>query len=99
MLGFCAIVTERPKEFELNDPLPRNNQIALLATIRVPLRRCVTIVRRSRAFPKVLERSVYGVCFCKRADARSVGSGSRGSLRARFIHSLEGICEVADDIT
>jgi hypothetical protein len=28
----------------------------------------------------------------------SIGSGSRGSLRARLIYCLEGICEVADDI-
>src|SRR5215216_3972853 len=98
MLGFCTIVTEGSKEFELNGPLPRNNQIALLATIRVPLRRCVTIVRRSRAFPKVLERSVYGVCFCKRADAKSVGSHSGSTLRVRVVYGLESICEVADDV-
>src|SRR3712207_6421546 len=96
MLGYCAIVTEGPKELELNGPLSRNDEIALLATTRIALGRCATIVRRSRALFEVLKRSVYGVCLCEGADARSISPRPRGSLRARFVHCLESICEVAD---
>jgi hypothetical protein len=48
---------------------------------------------------ELVKRSVYGVCFCKRANARSISSRSRGPLRVCSIHCLESICEVADDIT
>src|SRR5215218_8362299 len=99
MLGLCTIVIEGSKEFELNCPLPRNNQIALLPTTWVALWRSINIVGRSRAPLKVLKRSVHSICFNERADARSIGSGSRGPLRARLIYCLEGTCEVADDIT
>jgi hypothetical protein len=38
MLGFCAVITEGSKEFELHRPLVWYNEVALLATIGVPLR-------------------------------------------------------------
>jgi hypothetical protein len=96
MLCLSAVVTKQSKELELYGPLVGNNQIALLPTIRVRLRRCTLVSGMLQLSLETPKCSAYGIRFRKQAYPWSVSSGSRCSLRMRRVHCFERFGEVVN---